>query len=237
MNKVVNPGTKIKPLPALVLIAIVAIIVGSLLFTPGSGKDVESTDLVTNTTTNITSAPTISPTITPADGVVMQAMEGKTDFATRFDYPVGWPDAKGYHDLQSFQQNNHLGEDWNDLGGCNNDLGKPVAAIADGYVYIAKDHAGGWGNVVRIIHKYKENNQVKYVESVYAHLKEIKVQEGQKIKGGELIGTIGNAGGIYCAHLHLELRTELDLPLGGGYSTNTRGYTSPTDFIKKHRKL
>jgi hypothetical protein len=33
------------------------------------------------------------------------------------------------------------------------------------------------------------------------------------------------------AHLHFELRDEILMPLGGGYSTNTEGFLDPTKFI------
>lgn len=34
-----------------------------------------------------------------------------------FDFPVGKPDADGYYNAQDFQENYHLGEDWNGNGG------------------------------------------------------------------------------------------------------------------------
>lgn len=55
------------------------------------------------------------------------------------------------------------------------------------------------------------------------------------VKRGDFIGKIGNADGTYLAHLHLEIRDTLDLPLGGGYSAETSGYLSPSNFIKNHR--
>ncbi len=163
--------------------------------------------------------------------------EKSSDFVSRFDFPVGWPDAKEYHDLQSFQENNHLGEDWNDMGGCDSDLGQSVYAIANGFVVSAKDEGQGWGNVIRIVHKYKSEDETILVESVYAHLEKISVKENTKVNAGDQIGTIGNANGVYCAHLHLEIRTSIGLPLGGGYSNNIEGFTSPTEFIKKHRTI
>jgi len=40
---------------------------------------------------------------------------------------------------------------------------------------------------------------------------------------------------MYLAHLHFEIRDNLDLPVGGGYSTNTSGYINPTEFITNNR--
>lgn len=175
--------------------------------------------------------------LTDSEQEVYEEMLTKTEFATEFNYPVSWPDAEGFHDLQPFGENNHLGEDWNDEGPCDSDLGKPVYAIADGYIVSAKNHFGGWGNVVRIAHKYKENGEEKIVESLYAHLDEITVTPDSKIESGQQIGTIGNVNGKYCAHLHFELRVKLNMPLGGGYSKNQEGFLSPSLFIKSHRKI
>lgn len=153
-----------------------------------------------------------------------------------FDYPVGPPDGKGYYNAQKFGQNTHLGDDWNGLGGGNTDLGDPVHSTANGLVVFAQNMGGGWGNVVRIVHVTSDKPLVS-VESLYAHLEKIDVKEGQSIKRGDKLGTIGNAGGIYYAHLHFEIRTEYGMDIGGGYSVDTRGYTDPTAFIKKHRPI
>lgn len=155
-------------------------------------------------------------------------------YSDGFDFPVGKPDAKNYYNAQGYGANNHLGDDWNGKGGGNTDLGDPVYSCANGYITFAQDIGGGWGNVVRVVHVISEKPLV-LVESLYAHLNEIKVKEGTPIKRGEQLGTIGTAGGIYWAHLHLEIRTEYGLSIGGGYSSITTGYTNPTAFIKAHR--
>jgi len=150
-----------------------------------------------------------------------------------FDFPVGKPDAKGYYNAQGFGENNHLGDDWNAVTGGNSDLGDPIYAIANGYVNFAKDIEGGWGNVIRIWHQIDDK---VIVESLYAHCDKILVKKGQYIKKGHKIGTIGNAGGIYLAHLHFEIRNNTCLPIGGGYSELTDGYINPTKFIKENRE-
>lgn len=63
------------------------------------------------------------------------------------------------------------------------------------------------------------------------------VQQNQPVKKGLQIGTIGNADGAYYAHLHLEIRDSVGMPLGGGYSSNTTGFLDPTKFIKSNRKI
>ena len=154
-------------------------------------------------------------------------------FSDGFDYPVGPPNAKKYYNAQGFGKNNHLGDDWNGTGGGNTDLGDPIYSIANGYVTVTKNHGPGWGNVIRIVHYIKEKDKV--VESLYAHCDEILIKKHSWIRRGQQIGTIGNANGAYWAHLHLELRTKVDLDLGGGYSEETTGYTDPSKFINTNR--
>lgn len=54
------------------------------------------------------------------------------NIARSFDYPVGKPPGNGYYIAQKFQENAHLGEDWNAVTGGNTDLGDPIYAIANG---------------------------------------------------------------------------------------------------------
>jgi len=152
--------------------------------------------------------------------------------ATKFDFPVGKPDSKGYYNAQKFGKNDHLGDDWNGINGGNSDLGDPIYTIANGYVNFTKNIEGGWGNVIRITHKL---NNGKMIESLYAHCDTILVKPNQWIKKGTQIGTIGNAGGIYYAHLHFEIRDQINLSIGVGYSNEIKGYLDPTEFIKNHR--
>ncbi|MFT4762608.1 MAG: murein DD-endopeptidase MepM/ murein hydrolase activator NlpD [Paraglaciecola sp.] len=159
-----------------------------------------------------------------------------TYIADGFDFPVNPPDAKKYYNAQPFGKNSHLGDDWNGTGGGNTDLGDSVFSIGNGIVVAAENYGDGWGNAVRVVHFLGNHPKYQFVESVYAHLEEIKIQDGTLIKKGELLGTIGNANGQYWAHLHLEIRSDIELSIGGGYSENTTGYLNPTTFIKANRK-
>ena len=154
--------------------------------------------------------------------------------ADAFDYPVGKPDAKGYYNAQGFGKNYHLGDDWNAVTGGNSDLGDPIYSIANGYVKFAADLKGGWGNVIRILHQLPDRTQI---ESVYAHCHKIIVESGSWVKKGQQIGTIGNVNGLYLAHLHFEIRDDVDMDIGGGYSEDQEGYLDPTEFIKDHREI
>lgn len=154
--------------------------------------------------------------------------------ANKFNYPVGPPDGKGYYNAQGFGKNFHLGDDWNSTKGGNNDLGDPVHTIANGYVNSAEDLGGGWGNVIRITHYLPDGTQV---ESLYAHCDTMMVKPNSWVEIGDQIGTIGTAHGQYIAHLHFEIRDQLNMGIGGGYSRNTNGYIDPSKFIKSHREI
>lgn len=158
-------------------------------------------------------------------------LKDTTYISKGFDFPVGKPNANGYYNAQKFKENDHLGDDWNGVGGGNTDLGDPIYAISNGYIGEVKDYKGGWGNVIRIVHLHNGN----LYESLYAHCDSILVSSERFIKKGEQIATIGNCNGTYLAHLHLEIRNEIGLDIGRGYSTNTYGYLDPTDFINKNR--
>lgn len=154
--------------------------------------------------------------------------------AGKFDYPVGKPDAENYYNAQSFGENNHLGDDWNSVKGGNSDAGDPIYAIANGFVSVSENFGGGWGNVVRIIHQLPDGSQL---ESLYAHCDTLMVKQNELVRIGQQIGTIGTANGQYLAHLHLEIRNKVNMPLGNGYSKNKTGYSDPTEFIKTHRAI
>ncbi len=153
--------------------------------------------------------------------------------AAGFDFPVGKPNAKGYYNAQSFGKNNHLGDDWNAVTGGNSDLGDPIYSTANGYVNFTEDIKGGWGKVIRIWHLTIDG---KIIESLYAHCDKILVTKGTFVKKGQKIGTIGNADGQYLAHLHFEMRDNINLSIGQGYSLDDEGYIDPTKFIKQNRK-
>lgn len=155
-----------------------------------------------------------------------------------FDFPVGKPNAAGYYRAQNFGNRGHLGEDWNAVSGGSTDLGDPVYTTSNGLVVIGQDYGKEthWGKVVRVISKLPDGKGYNFVETVYAHLDEIHVQEGQLISRGEQLGTIGDAYGSFSPHLHLEMRYMIDMPLGRGYSTDSNyGHIDPTEFIKMYR--
>jgi len=77
--------------------------------------------------------------------------------------------------------------------------GTPVTAADRGVVIRAGWSEGGYGNFVVVDHK------IDYI-TLYAHLGEIFVVEGQVVAQGQLIGTVGSTGNSTGPHLHFEIR-------------------------------
>lgn len=81
------------------------------------------------------------------------------------------------------------------------DLGASVNASLDGTVIKAGYNNGGYGNLIVIQHG---NNMKTY----YAHLNEIYVNVGDKVKKDDVIGVVGSTGNSTGPHLHFELRID-----------------------------
>ncbi len=77
--------------------------------------------------------------------------------------------------------------------------GADIFATGDGVVVEAGYTFHGYGNRVTIDHGYG-------YKTIYAHLEKIHVDTGQKVKRGEVIGTLGNTGRSTGAHLHYEVK-------------------------------
>jgi len=77
--------------------------------------------------------------------------------------------------------------------------GTDIHATGDGTVVLARMARYGYGREVKVDHGYG------YV-TIYGHLEDILVKKGQKVKRGEVIGTLGNTGRSTGPHLHYEVR-------------------------------
>lgn len=77
--------------------------------------------------------------------------------------------------------------------------GSPVFVTGDGVVEEASFNMGGYGRVVTVNHGYGYKTR-------YAHLSRMYVHEGQRVKRGTLIGTVGTTGKSTGPHLHYEVR-------------------------------
>src|SRR5713101_5775312 len=169
------------------------------------------------------------------------AFHGDTAFtklADGFDFPVGRPDAQGYYKARGFQSQGHPGEDWDGSGGGNTDLGDPIYRISNGIVVFARDCHMGWGNVVIVRHAYREGGVTKNIDSFYGHLEKMLVHRGQVVKRGQQIATMGNAHGLYDAHLHLEIRKNIEIGMSRNkFAQDASNYYEPSKFILSHRHL
>lgn len=158
--------------------------------------------------------------------------------ADGFDFPVGKPDANGYYKARGFRSKGHLGEDWDGVGGGDTDLGDPIYSIGDGVVVFARDCHLGWGNVVVVRHAYREGGFTRNIDSLYAHLQKILVHRGQAVKRGQEIATLGTAHGLYDAHLHFEIRKNIEIGMSRAkFAQNLSNYFDPSGFIVSHRHL
>lgn len=84
-----------------------------------------------------------------------------------------------------------------------NDLGKSLVAFMDGEVVVSQfgergSGYGGYGYVLVIQH---ENN----VKSLYAHMNNLGLPVGTKVKKGQVVGILGNSGVSTGPHLHFEI--------------------------------
>lgn len=79
-----------------------------------------------------------------------------------------------------------------------------VYNVCDGTVIMAKSY-GAYGNCVKV----KDSQTGKIF--LFAHLKSIAVQVGQKVTRTSKIGIMGATGNVRGAHLHIEMRTPTDV--------------------------
>ncbi len=81
--------------------------------------------------------------------------------------------------------------------------GTSVVASADGKVTTSSTEVAGYGSLVEIKHP-------KGFTTRYGHLEEILVKEGEQVKRGDIIGTVGAKGNVRGkkdpSHLHFEIR-------------------------------
>lgn len=98
----------------------------------------------------------------------------------------------------------HKGTDFAYAGGKLGD----VLAAADGVCMAPQYQAAGAGNYVKIVHK---NSAGKHMcTTVYMHMSEVYVKEGQQVSAGTKIGREGNTGIGSGPHLHFECRLPND---------------------------
>lgn len=125
-----------------------------------------------------------------ADRVMPTASESPTGATFRLHWPV-----KNVRITQNFEPAKNPRHKGLDLGGGK---GVPILAGHDGRVIYTGRHFHGYGNMVMV----EFNDEWA---TLYAHLTKIKVRQGQRVKAGQTIGTMGRTGRARGVHLHFEL--------------------------------
>jgi murein DD-endopeptidase MepM/ murein hydrolase activator NlpD len=77
--------------------------------------------------------------------------------------------------------------------------GTEIYATGDGVVKSVRTSAIGYGKNVVIDHGFG-------YETLYAHMHDFNVKEGQKVQRGDVIGYVGDTGKSTAPHLHYEVR-------------------------------
>ena len=184
-----------------------------------------------------------------ADAPLTMPADGEADFrferlsawqrtslpkAVRFSAPMGAANGALTYNAQPFWELNekrgghHTGDDFNGIGGMNTDLGDPVFAVADGLVVFAGPASDGWGNIVILAHRLADG---RIIQSMYAHLDEIRVPLGSLVARGRQLGTVGTANGNYPAHLHFEMRAACGVAITGAYRDQPRDCLEPAKTL------
>lgn len=91
------------------------------------------------------------------------------------------------------------------------ELGEPIMVSADGVVSFAGRDAG-YGNLVVVDHGGT-------LQTFYGHLSAIYVREGQRVRGGLVVGAMGSTGRSTGNHCHFEVRVN-------GQAVNPRRFLS-----------
>ncbi len=125
------------------------------------------------------------------------------DFEIQMASPVaeGWI-ASGFESYEG-----HTGIDIASESG----TGTEILSVADGQVVKVKWDNTGYGYHVII-------NHGGGIQTLYAHMNDIYVKQGQHVKMGDTIGTMGSTGNSTGIHLHFELRIRGE-------------YTDPSEFV------
>ncbi len=114
--------------------------------------------------------------------------------------PLGFP-RKGVITSHFGMRNNPFGKDNSERHSgldFRANMGDPVKATADGIIEFA-GLRGGYGNCIIIKH------QESGLKTLFGHLSKINVNNGQKIKSGDIIGLVGSTGRSTGPHLHYEI--------------------------------
>lgn len=76
--------------------------------------------------------------------------------------------------------------------------GTEIVAVDEGTAVEVRNDPEGYGNYIKLIHPWGE--------SLYAHLDRFRINQGQMVRKGQIIGLSGNTGNSTGPHLHFALR-------------------------------
>lgn len=87
-------------------------------------------------------------------------------------------------------------------------IGTPVLSIANGIVVKTIEADGSGDRFIVIRHDgVNLEGKVQSLYSCYLHLSEILIQEGTKVRKGDMIGRTGMSGIATTPHLHIQIDT------------------------------
>ena len=92
--------------------------------------------------------------------------------------------------------------------------GTPIKAMLDGVVTLSEKDMYYTGGTIIFDHGHG-------ISTLYMHLKDVNVSKGQKVKKGEIIGSVGKTGRSTGAHLDVRLNI-LDMKLDPGSVLNLK---------------
>ena len=173
-----------------------------------------------------TAAPTVTPTEEPAPEVGAEPSSAPTAVpttaptATPEAVPVEDPYVPGFTVIESELGGAHawpVPDNFTVTQGCGDqhaaldiaaDTGTPVVATDDGTItvtqtwngIVTKGDSNSYGNMVQVTH-------ADGTVTLYAHLSEINVRQGDTVVRGQQIGRVGSTGNSSGPHLHFEVRS------------------------------
>lgn len=154
----------------------------------------------------------------PAGETLTPLEAGTIGLPQGFEISAPWEEGRRHRITKAYGVRGHAGTNRptrsNDLYALDFDMeqGEPVLSVADGRVRYAGPASGGWasyGNIVLVEHG-------QGISSLYAHLHNVGVGAGDRVAGGGQVGTAGDSGGSFGAHLHLALYKDVKLANGPG---------------------
>ena len=98
--------------------------------------------------------------------------------------------------------------------------GAPVLAVQDGVVLSVGEEPDGLGKFVLLGHEWGQ--------SLYAHLDQVEVGQGQQVQAGDQLGLSGNTGVSAAPHLHFGMRIH-PFSVADGWC----GYSDPEPYLER----